>query len=327
MACILVTGGSGFVGSHCIAQLLAAGHGVRATVRSLSREAEIGAMLARAGVDGADRLSLFAADLEDDAGWDVAVAGCEYVLHVASPFPASVPADPQELIRPARDGALRVLRAGVSAGVRRLVLTSSFAAVGYGHVVEGRPYDERDWTDVTGPDAHPYIQSKAIAERAAWDFMKAHGGDTELAVVNPVGIFGPALGPSLSTSVDMIRQMLAGEIAEAPRLHFGAVDVRDVADLHLRAMVHPAAAGERFLATGGDTSLIAIAAMLREAFPAFADRLPTREGSGASSEPPVPRSASSEKAQRLFGWTPRPVREAIVASAESLLELGLIPGP
>ncbi len=327
MACILVTGGSGFVGSHCIAQLLAAGHGVRATVRSLSREAEIGAMLARAGVDGADRLSLFAADLEDDAGWDVAVAGCEYVLHVASPFPASVPADPQELIRPARDGALRVLRAGVSAGVRRLVLTSSFAAVGYGHVVQGRPYDERDWTDVTGPDAHPYIQSKAIAERAAWDFMKAHGGDTELAVVNPVGIFGPALGPSLSTSVDMIRQMLAGEIAEAPRLHFGAVDVRDVADLHLRAMVHPAAAGERFLATGGDTSLIAIAAMLREAFPAFADRLPTREGSGASSEPPVPRSASSEKAQRLFGWTPRPVREAIVASAESLLELGLIPGP
>ena len=325
MSTVLVTGATGFVGSHCVAQLLAAGHEVRATVRSLSREAELRAMLARAGVAPGDHLSLFAADLDKDAGWAAAIERCDSVLHVASPFPASAPADPEELIRPARDGALRVLRESVAAGVRRMVLTSSFAAVGYGHVVEGRQYDERDWTDITGPDAHPYIQSKAIAERAAWDFIKSDGGVTELAVVNPVGIFGPALGSSLSTSVDMIRQMLAGEMPEAASLSFGVVDVRDVADLHLRAMTDPAAAGERFLATSeGETSLLGVATMLRQAFPSFADRLPEREADGDAAGPAIRRSATAEKARRVLGWTARPAGEAVIASAQSLIDLGVL---
>ena len=333
MAKLLVTGGSGYLASHCILKALDAGHEVRASVRSLQRTGEVQSAILFGGMskDALRRLTFIEADLNTDTGWNDAVQGRDYVLHVASPFPATQPADPEQLIRPARDGAIRVLKASVEAGVRRVVMTSSFAAIGYGHEVTGRPFDERDWTDVNGPGVQPYIQSKTIAEQAAWDFMRTHGRETELSVINPTGIFGPALSRSLSSSVDLVRQLLAGEIPVAPSLYFGVVDVRDVADLHLLAMNAPNAANERFLATTEpQESLLSVAKTLSEAYPALRDRLPTQElpaenGEAASSSA-VRRPASAQKA-RTLGWSPRSPKETIRDTAESLFELEIVNRP
>lgn len=330
---ILVTGGSGFVGSHVILQLLAAGHGVRTTVRSLTREAEVRATLESAGAD-TSRLSFAAADLEADAGWAEAVAGMDYVQHVASPFPLTQPKDEQELIRPAVNGTLRVLRAARDAGVKRVVLTSSFAAIGYGHGERAAPYTEADWTDVDGPAVQPYMKSKTLAERAAWDFIAAEGGGLELAVVNPVGIFGPALGKDLSTSVELVRQLMAGKLPGTPDLWFSVVDVRDVASLQVLAMTDPRAAGERYLALAGSpVSLHQLATILHAN---VGTKLPRRLPSwlvralaliNPMAREAVPRlgirgSASNANALAL-GWTAHSNEEAIVATAKSLQKLGL----
>ncbi len=217
--------------------------------------------------------SFFAADLERDAGWADAVAGCDYVLHVASPFPANVPKHEDELIVPAREGALRVLRAARDAGVKRAVLTSSFAAIGYGHEPQQAPFDETSWTNPDGKGVSAYAKSKTLAERAAWDFIAREGGNLELAVVNPVGVFGPVLGPDYATSILLLQRMLDGAMPGAPKLQFGVVDVRDVADLHLRAMLHPAARGERFLAVAGEfISVLDIAKVLKRRMGATAGR-------------------------------------------------------
>src|ERR1700692_454263 len=220
MSTVLVTGGSGFIGSHCILQLLAAGHQVRATVRSLSREPDVRAMLKQGGAEVGARLSFFAADLESDQGWPPAVAGCDYVLHVASPFPANIPKHEDDLIIPAREGALRVLRAARDAGVKRVVLTSSFAAIGYGSLPTDRPFSEENWTDLNGDDLSAYVKSKTLAERAAWDFIAHEGGALELAVVNPVGVLGPVLGPDYSTSIQLVQGLMDGVIPGCRRLIF-----------------------------------------------------------------------------------------------------------
>jgi nucleoside-diphosphate-sugar epimerase len=340
MSTVLVTGGSGFIGAHCILQLLAAGHQVRTTVRSLRREGEVRAMLRQGGAEPGDRLSFFAADLENDAGWPEAVAGCDYVLHVASPFPSGVPRNENDLIVPAREGALRVLRASRQAGVKRVVLTSSFAAVGYGQKPQATPFDETNWTDPTGPGLTAYVKSKTLAERAAWDFIAREGGGLELAVVNPVAVFGPALGPDYSTSILLVQRMMDGALPGLPQLHFGIVDVRDVADLHLRAMTDPAAKGERFLAVAGDfMSIRDIALLLKARMGEAAKRVPTRQlpnflvRLAALRDPAVKqilpelgnvKNASNAKARRLLGWAPRSNEEAIVAAAESLVRLGLL---
>ena len=337
---VLVTGGSGFIATHCIVQLLAAGYRVRTTVRSLQREPEVRATLKAAGADAGDRLAFVAADLTADAGWDVAVAGCDFVLHVASPFPVNVPRHEDELIVPAREGALRVLRASRAAGVRRVVQTSSFAAVGYGHPQMDRPFNESDWTNVDGDGLTAYAKSKTLAERAAWSFMGREGGDMELAVVNPVGVFGPALAADFSTSIEIIKRMLDGALPGLPRITFGVVDVRDVADLHLKAMTHPEAAGERFLAVAGEfLSLRDIALVLRNNLGDAARRVPARELPDwllrvvalvdKSVGQVVPelgkrKNATSEKARRVLDWTPRTADEAILATAESLVRLGLV---
>lgn len=301
MSSVLVTGGTGFVGGHTIARLLEEGHAVRTTVRSLGRADGI-----PAGVDVVE------ADLTGDDGWATAVEGCDYVLHVASPFPATEPEDENALIVPARDGALRVLRAAHTAGVRRTVLTSSFAAIGYSAPPD-RPYDESDWTDPADP-LPAYVRSKAIAERAAWDYASEVG--LELAVINPTGIFGPVLGPGRSASISQLEAMLNGEMREAPRASFGIVDVRDVADAHVRAMTTPGAAGLRFLATTAASSFLGIADVLRRHFPALADRLPVREAAG----PEVPvKSFRTDRIRTVLGWEPRPAEDTIVATAESLL--------
>lgn len=322
MSKILITGGSGFLGSHCIVTALAAGHEVRTTLRNLDKAGEVRAMLAAAGVDPKREVAFYQADLGNDKGWSDAVAGCDYVLHTASPFPSAQPDDPNDLIVPARDGTLRVLRAASRAGARRVVLTSSFAAVGYGPEAPSHVFTEEDWTPINGPN-QPYILSKAIAERAAWDFVK-DSGTPELSVVNPTGIFGPVLGPQLSTSIQIIKGLLDGAFPpELPDMWFGVVDVRDVADLHLRAMIDPSAAGERFIAVSGEpVSLLAVATILREHFPEFVARVPSRGVSSSLSA--SHRRSSSDKARQRLGWKPRTSEEAIVASAESLIQLKLL---
>ncbi|MGA7191813.1 MAG: NAD-dependent epimerase/dehydratase family protein, partial [Candidatus Acidiferrales bacterium] len=210
MAKVLVTGGSGFIGSHCILQLLAAGHQVRTTVRNLKREGDVRAMLRVGGAEPGERLSFIAADLEKDEGWPQAVAGCDYVLHVASPLPPSVPKHEDELIVPAREGTLRVLRAARDAGVKRVVVTSSFAAIGYGFKVRKAPFTETDWANPSGDDVLPYTKSKIFAERAAWDFIAKEGGALELSVVNPVGVFGPVLGADYSASILLVQRLMDG---------------------------------------------------------------------------------------------------------------------
>lgn len=337
---VLVTGGSGFVGSHCVAALLNAGYQVRTTVRSLAREADVRAMLKRAGVDAGERLSFVAADLTSDAGWGDAVAGCAYVLHVASPFPLRQPKDENELITPAREGTLRVLRAARDAGVRRVVITSSFVAIGYGHAPTARPYTEEDWTNVGGEHVTAYGKSKTLAERAAWEFIQREGGDLELAVVNPVGIFGPALGPDLSESVRIVQVLLKGSMPALPRMAFGSVDVRDLADLELRAMTDPAAKGQRFLAiSDSNINMEWAATLLRERMGQAAARVPrlmlpnwavallarvVPDLAPIAAELRSEKLASNAKARTLLGWTPRPNDDTILATAESLVRLGLV---
>ncbi|HWY96223.1 MAG TPA: aldehyde reductase [Steroidobacteraceae bacterium] len=343
MSTVLVTGGSGFIGSHSILQLLAAGHRVRTTVRRLQREGEVRAMLKEGGAEPGDRVSFAAADLENDAGWAEAAAGCDYVLHVASPFPPGVPKHEDELIVPAREGALRVLRASRDAGVKRVVLTSSFAAMGYGHEPQTTPFNETNWTNIQ-VDTAAYVKSKALAERAAWDFIANEGGGLELSVVNPVAVFGPVLGPDFSPSVLLLRRLMDGSVPACPRLYFGVVDVRDVADLHIRAMTHPAAKGERFLAVAGDCmSILDMAKVLRQRMGASAAKVPRfqlpdwlvriaaiRNSAVKQILPELGKikHSSNEKARRVLGWTPRSNEACIVACAESLVRLGIsgVPG-
>ncbi|MGC2782801.1 MAG: aldehyde reductase [Roseiarcus sp.] len=342
MARVLVTGGTGFVAAQCLVQLLAAGHDTRATVRDLKRESDVRAMLRQGGAgEVGERLTLSRADLNADAGWAEAAAGCDYVLHVASPFPSTVPRDENELIAPARDGALRVLKAARDAGVKRVVMTSSFAAIGYGAPKDRTAaFTEKDWTNLNDPSVQPYPKSKTIAERAAWDFIAREGGTLELAVVNPVLVLGPVLGPDTSPSILFISRLLDGSLPGCPDLSFGVVDVRDVADLHLRAMIAPAARGERFLATAGDfVSVREIAGMLKDGLGAAARKVSTRrlpswlvrmaglfdpQVRGIVPELGKHKNASNEKAHRLLGWTPRSPTDAVLASARSLSELGLL---
>jgi nucleoside-diphosphate-sugar epimerase len=339
MSAVLVTGGSGFVASYCILQLLAEGHTVRTTVRNLKRASDVRSMLKTGGAGNCDRLSFFAADLEKDAGWSEATAGCDYVLHVASPIPQTVPKNEDELIVPAREGALRALRAARDCGVKRVVLTSSFAAIGYGVPPQGVPFDETSWTDLKGYGATPYIKSKTIAERAAWEFVAKEGG-VELTVINPVAVLGPVLGPDYSPSIMIVQRMMDGAVPGCPQRWFGIVDVRDVADLHVRAMTHPAARGERFLGTAGDSmSMLQIAQVLKARMGTAGTKVPARQlpnwlvRLAALRDPALKqlipelgtrRNGTSAKARGLLGWKPRTSEDAIVACAESLIRLGLL---
>ena len=340
MSIVLVTGGSGFVGVHTILQLLAAGHDVRTTVRSAERSKDVLAMLREGGAEATDRLAFFTADLVADTGWKEAVTGCDYVLHVASPLGTSLPNDENELIVPARDGTLRVLRAAREANVKRVVITSSTAAVAYDQKPRSKPFDETNWTNPDDAGLLPYIKSKMLAERAAWDFIAKEGGGLELSVINPVAIFGPVLGPDFSGSIQLIKSLLDGAVPAAPKLHFALVDVRDVADLHLRAMTSPAAKGERFIAVAGETlSILDIAKLLRRKLGASAPRLPRFEAPNwlvrlAATRVPLLRAVapqlgqirrlSGAKARTVLGWTPRDDEEIILATADSLLKLGLV---
>jgi len=319
MSPVLVTGGSGYVGTQLIAALLRDGTGVRTTVRSLDREAGLRKAVRRGGADDAG-LEVVTADLMADDGWPGVVAGCADIYHVASPM--IQPNDPDEVIAPAREGTLRVLRAARDAGARRVVLTSSFAAVGY-TPKPSADYTEADWTDPDTPGLPPYPRSKAIAERAAWDFIEREGAGTELVSVNPTGIFGPSLVAEVRSTLQLIKAMLDGTMTVVPRQRFGVADVRDVADAHIKAMTTPAAAGQRFLvlADGPTISWLQLAQIMRDRLGPLAERVPTEEAPGAE----LPNLViHNERAKRVLGWRPRPAETTIVETAESLRDLGLL---
>jgi nucleoside-diphosphate-sugar epimerase len=333
---VLVTGGSGFLGGWCLVELLRRGYAVRTTVRDLVREAQVRTDVG-SQVDVGDRLTVLAADLVADDGWDQAAAACDYVLHVASPFPPKQPEDPDELIVPARDGTLRVLRASLQAGAKRIVVTSSVAAVRNARRDESAPareLTEADWTDPDNPALTPYVRSKTIAELAAWQYMTEQGARDRLVTVQPGAIIGPVLGHDRSYSLQAVERMLTGRMPGVPNLGFSFIDVRDVAALEVAAMTAADAAGQRLIAAGEFLWLADVAAILREQLGADARKVPRRRVPDvvvrvmARLDPELRSVAgdlghkatySLENARRRVGWSPRPAEETIVDCARSLL--------
>lgn len=337
---VLVTGGSGYIASFCIAQLLHEGAQVRTTVRSLSREDEVRAAIGRL-VQIEDRLEIVIADLNADANWHDACNGCATVLHVASPFPLNNPKDDDELVRPARDGALRVLAAARDTGARRAVMTSSTAAVAYGRGGRATPFTETDWSDPSDrSDSSAYERSKMIAERAVWDWHAREGGALELVTICPGAVIGPVLGRDFSASLDIVRKLIDGSLPGLPRFGWPLVDVRDIADLHIRAMRAPHAAGQRFIGAGPFYWMEDIARVLREGVPEVAGKVPKRRlpnwivrlssivdpvVRGRLYELDKERPVAADKARIELGWLPRTNDAAIIDLAKSLIAEGLMP--
>ena len=332
---VFVSGGSGYIAGFLIRQLVAEGWMVHTTIRNLAREGEVRGSL---GVDNS-RVKFFAADLTSDAGWDEAMAGCSHVAHVASPLPTDAPRHEDELIVPARDGALRALRAAKAAGIRRFVMTSSMAAVAYGHGGAKTRFTEADWTNIASPDAYAYVKSKTIAERAARDWVAAEGGDMEFCTVNPVLVLGPLQSADFSTSLEAIKKMLAGSLPGLPRFGFGVVDVRDVADMHVRCLTAPDMAGERFLCSGPFLWMREIAEILRAGLGDQARKVPRRSlpdwlvRVSAWFDPVVrqvigelghERDADTGHALAKLGWKARPVEETILDTARDMIRLGIV---
>ena len=332
MEVVLVTGGTCFVAGWCIVALLQRGYQVRTTVRELSKEPAVRAAVAPS-VGATDRLTFFAADLTADGGWDDAMAGCDYVLHVASPLAGDTSGKPDALIVPARDGTLRVLRAAVKAGVRRVVMTSAAAAARPPHSAD-RISDETIWADPADRQFDAYRRSKILAERAAWDFMAGHTGRTGLTTILPGAVFGPVLTKANLGSVQIIQRLLEGRPAAIPRLGFWIVDVRDLAELQIHAMTASEAAANRFIAAGDFMWMQDIAATLRLHLGSRASKVPTRRLPDlvfrlSSLFVPVLRAFVSSlgrkndltaaKARRMLGFSPRPATATIVDCAESLL--------
>jgi nucleoside-diphosphate-sugar epimerase len=330
---VLVTGGTGFVAGWCIAELLQRGYLVRTTVRDLASEPAVRAAIASVAKDTAD-LSFHVAELLDDRGWAEAMAGCDYVLHVASPLGGAPGGERDALVAPAREGTLRVLKAAVNAGVKRVVMTSA-AATARPPLASGLVSDETMWADADDPQFDAYRVSKILAEKAAWDFMETSGGSTEFATVLPGAVFGPILTAGNLGSVRIIRDLLRGKPAFMPRLGFWVVDVRDLAALHIRAITAPAAAGQRFIAAGDFLWLEDIAWMLREGLGARGAKTPTRRLPSLLVRLLVPFlrdlrplapligrkfGLTSQKARGMLGFSPRPAAVTIVDCAQSLID-------
>lgn len=330
-----VSGGSGYIAGFLIRQLIENGWTVHTSVRNLAREGEVRGWL---GADNG-KLKFFQADLNSDDGWAGAMAGCTHVAHVASPFPLDVPKNADDLVIPAREGALRALRFAKAAGVRRFVITSSMAAIAYGHDKGNRMYTEKDWTNLDDPKVMPYPRSKTVAERAARDWVAAEGEGMELASVNPSGVFGPLISDDISTSIEVVKQLLEGKVPMCPDIGFGIIDVRDVADLHYRAMTTPGLKDERYVCSGPFLKLIDAAEILRANLGDKARKVPTRKMPNwmlrlfAVFRPELKqlvnelgnvRGGDSSHAQKTLGWTMRDPTETIMATANSLIERGIV---
>jgi dihydroflavonol-4-reductase len=336
---VLVTGGSGYIAGYCVAQLLNDGWSVRTTVRSLAKTKAV-----RVSIDNiapkASEIEFVEADLNSDAGWGRAAMGAQYVLHVASPVPLTDPKDDDELIRPARDGTLRVITAARDAGVKRVVMTSSTSAIIFGRGVREKPFTEADWTDETNRrDTSPYDRAKTIAERAAWAWLAEEGRGLELVTINPSLVLGPVLGSDFSASIETIKKLLDGSIPALPRFGFNMVDVRDIARLHVLAMTAPEAAGERFIGSGDFYWMSDVAKMLKQGLGDEAKKVPFISVPdfvarvvalfdpivrGRLYELGKRRPVSSEKARRMFDWKSRPVAETVLDTARSLQASDLV---
>lgn len=332
---VLVTGASGFIAKHCIAEALRRGFNVRGTLRHMQRADEVRAAVGEQG----DRLSFVEADLMRDDGWNDAVDGCRHVLHVASPYPLRQPGGREDLVPPARDGTLRVLRAAVAAGVERVAVTSSMAAILSGHPSRsGHVFTEADWSNPDAPNITPYAISKTRAERAAWQFMETAGGETGLVALNPGAVFGPAHDRSVESSGEVVSLLLSGRAPLVPRYGVTVVDVRDVAVAHLEALVRPGVIGQRFVLAADSMRIIEIGRVLAKAFPDRRGRMPRGElpdfavriaglfdptaKTAAADLGEAPRF-SNESARLLLGMSFRPAEEAIIAMARSLITLGM----
>jgi nucleoside-diphosphate-sugar epimerase len=337
---VLVTGGSGFIAGHVILQLLDKGYRVRTTVRSLDKEQTVRDILSYAGMTNGDALSFVAADLLSDDGWPAAVDGVDYVMHVASPVQPGHVENEDDLIIPAREGALRVLRAAHASDIRRVVLTSAFHAVSWGWPHDDHVFTEADWTILDGPGVDAYGKSKTLSERAAWDFVASEGAGMELVTMLPVAVMGSVMGTDISGSNHIVQNILNGAMPGFPAIYIPIVDVRDVASAHILAMETKDAAGQRFLISSGPvTALAEIGATLRDALGDDARHVPTAEipsdviRQAAATNPQmratVPdldykKQLSNEKAKRMLGWSPRDSKDAIVAAGESMVRKGLV---
>jgi dihydroflavonol-4-reductase len=337
---VLVTGGSGFLAGWCIIGLLERGYRVRTTVRNPARERDVHAAV-ESQVGSGHQLTVHAADLMSDEHWAHAIEGCDYVLHVASPFPATQPKDPDELIVPAREGTLRVLRTALDEGVKRVVVTSSIAAIRLADGAEARPLTEEDWTDPNASGLTPYVRSKTIAEQAAWDLVNERGEQDRLAAVNPGAIIGPVLNDDISYSIEAIERLLKG-MPGVPRLGFSFVDVRDVADLEIRAMTAPEAGGQRFIAVTKFLWFAETAEILRDRLGDSASKVPTRripdlvvrgmalfDGGIRSVVGALGKRTelSSDKAKTTLGWSPRPIEDTVAETGDSLIRHGVVKAP
>ena len=337
---VLVTGGSGYLGGWCIVELIRRGYRVRTTVRNPAREGEVHDAVA-SQVDPAHHLTIHQADLMSDEHWDNVIEGCDYVLHVASPFPPNQPKNPDELIVPAREGTLRVLGKALDHGVKRVVVTSSIAAIRLAKGTEQRPLTEEDWTDPDADGLTPYVRSKTIAERAAWDLVRERGAEDRLAVVNPGAIIGPLLHDDISYSVQSVERLLNG-MPGVPRLGFNFVDVRDVADLEIRAMTSPDAGGKRFIAVTKWLWMSEAGQILGDRLGDQASKVPTRtvpnlvvrsmalfDGGIRSIVGTLGQRTdlSSERARSTLGWSPRPIEDTIAETGETLISHGVVKAP
>jgi nucleoside-diphosphate-sugar epimerase len=333
---ILVTGGTGYIAGELIEQLLALTKTVHTTVRNRAKSEPA---LRQRWPDAGDRLIIFQADLESDAGWQEAMAGCDAVAHVASPIPASAPKHEDDLIIPAREGTLRALRFAKAEGVARFVQTSSMAAIGYGMDRGEKTFNESHWTNPNHPDSYPYVKSKFYAEQAARQWVAEYGGDMEFVSVNPGMVLGPVHDADFSASVELIQQLLDGSMPLAPDLGFPIVDNRDVAALHVKCLETPGLKNERFLAAGPFMKAIDIALLLRTKLGEKARKAPTRkmpdwlvgvmglsnaEVRGIKSELGKVRHADASHAKNLLGWSMRPVEDTLIDTANSLFEKGVI---
>lgn len=335
---VTITGASGYIALHCIVEALRRGYRVRGTLRSTKRQAEIEAAVA-SHVDPGDRLELISGiDLLDDAGWDDAMQGSHYLLHVASPVPVQTPAHESELIEPALNGTRRALRAASKAGIDRMVMTSSIAAVSAGHAYDPeRVYDEGDWSRLDSPEVSSYQKSKTLAEKEAWKLSEELGLD--LVTINPGYVLGPCVIADPSPSLQIVRKLLDRAVPGVPDLRFALVDVRDVARMHLEALERSDAGGKRFILAGEPVPYVEIARALA-AHVGPHRKIPTR---------PVPKLVvrlvglfdktarmviddigkskrySTVRARELLGWQPTPLAAMVGDSADSLIAHGLVP--
>jgi len=338
---VLLTGGTGFVGTHIILQLLQGGYKVKTTLRSLKSKDKVIDTLKANGIKTFDNLEFVKADLSKDDNWEEAMKHCEYVLSVASPVFFTIPKDENEMMRPAVDGIIRILKAAKNANVKRVVMTSNFGAVGFSNKNSNIVTTEEDWTDLNEKGLSAYEKSKLLAERAAWDFIKKEGGNLEFATINPVAILGPSLSNHISGSFGLLKHLLDGSMKAIPNIPLNIVDVRDVADLHIRAMTNPNANGQRFIASSdGQISLPEIGELVKNSNPNMAKKVPAKtlpnwiiyfaalfnnQAKEAALLLRMNRNVSNSKAKKILGWKPIANKEeAILASLKSMIEYEIL---